>query len=137
MPVAQSRIATATEQTHTRFRMIAFMASDGKVCLRPRSGKQYSLQRAVAQLGSALEWGSRGPGFKSRRPDFALCMSEDENRHECCFCAKSVLSPELVTLVMFAGEAREQDAAQRVFTHKKCLRDRVSKSVPLLSDTID
>ena len=69
MPVAQSRIATATEQTHTRFRMIAFMASDGKVCLRPGSGKQYSLQRAVAQLGSALEWGSRGRGFKSRRPD--------------------------------------------------------------------
>jgi hypothetical protein len=26
--------------------------------------------RAVAQLGRALEWGSRGPGFKSRQPDF-------------------------------------------------------------------
>ncbi len=26
-------------------------------------------ERAVAQLGSALEWGSRGRGFKSRRPD--------------------------------------------------------------------
>lgn len=25
--------------------------------------------RAVAQLGSALEWGSRGRGFKSRQPD--------------------------------------------------------------------
>jgi hypothetical protein len=25
--------------------------------------------RAVAQLGSALEWGSRGPAFKSRQPD--------------------------------------------------------------------
>jgi hypothetical protein len=25
----------------------------------------------VAQLGRALEWGSRGPGFKSRRPDFS------------------------------------------------------------------
>src|SRR5947208_1671116 len=48
------------------------MASHGKVCLRPRSGKQYSLQRAVAQLGSALEWGSRGRGFKSRRPDAAI-----------------------------------------------------------------
>src|SRR5437773_5155679 len=31
--------------------------------------QQYSPQRAVAQLGSALEWGSRGRGFKSRRPD--------------------------------------------------------------------
>ena len=137
MPIAKSRIATAKEQPQRRFRMIAYMASHGKVCLRPRSGKQYSLQRAVAQLGSALEWGSRGRGFKSRRPDFALCMSEDETRHECCFCGRSVPSPELVTLVMFAGEAREQDAAQRRFTHKKCLRDRVSKSVPLLSDIID
>ncbi len=27
-------------------------------------------ERAVAQLGSALEWGSGGRGFKSRRPDF-------------------------------------------------------------------
>src|SRR4051794_30600412 len=27
------------------------------------------LNRAVAQLGSALEWGSRGPGFESRRPE--------------------------------------------------------------------
>ena len=26
-------------------------------------------KRAVAQLGSALEWGSRGRGFKSRRPE--------------------------------------------------------------------
>ena len=28
-----------------------------------------SLIRAVAQPGSALPWGGRGPGFKSRRPD--------------------------------------------------------------------
>ena len=34
--------------------------------------QQYLPQRAVAQLGSALEWGSRGRGFKSRRPDFQL-----------------------------------------------------------------
>ena len=107
------------------------MASHGKVCLQPRSGKQYSLQRAVAQLGSAvaaatgrqenpisfgvlvrflsnrprmffssgdlialseyslqqravaqlgsaLEWGSRGPGFKSRRPDFMLFTYDAE-----------------------------------------------------------
>ena len=26
-------------------------------------------RRAVAQFGSALDWGSRGRGFKSRRPD--------------------------------------------------------------------
>ena len=28
-----------------------------------------SVRRAVAQLGSALDWGSRGRGFESRRPD--------------------------------------------------------------------
>jgi hypothetical protein len=30
--------------------------------------------RAVAQLGSALEWGSRGRGFKSRRPERDLAI---------------------------------------------------------------
>src|SRR5438128_1994471 len=39
------------------------------VCLRARSGKQYSFSRAVVQLGRTLEWGSRGRGFKSRQPD--------------------------------------------------------------------
>ena len=29
----------------------------------------FQLIRAVAQSGSALPWGGRGPGFKSRRPD--------------------------------------------------------------------
>ena len=31
-------------------------------------------RRAVAQLGSALEWGSRGRGFESRRPDHGWLM---------------------------------------------------------------
>jgi hypothetical protein len=35
--------------------------------------------RAVAQLGSALEWGSRGPGFKSRQPDQLLTRRASEN----------------------------------------------------------
>ena len=30
----------------------------------------YKKSRAVAQSGSALAWGVRGPGFDSRRPDF-------------------------------------------------------------------
>ena len=48
-------------------------------------------ERAVAQLGSALEWGSRGRGFKSRRPDSrkvgeryvdvpCLCSAKQQNR---------------------------------------------------------
>ena len=32
--------------------------------------------RDVAQLGSALDWGSRGRRFKSCRPDLLLCRSE-------------------------------------------------------------
>ena len=93
--------------------------------------------RAVAQLGSALEWGSRGRGFKSRRPDFSLCMTQDDSKHICCFCGENVPSPALVTLAVYIGDASEQDAAQAIFCHKKCLRDRVSKSVPLLPDIID
>src|SRR5947207_15940528 len=53
--------------------MADFIESDRNVCLRPGSGKQYSLQRAVVQLGRTLEWGSRGRGFKSRRPEIMLC----------------------------------------------------------------
>src|SRR6266508_4247062 len=38
-----------------------------------RAGRCYAVpaagQRDVAQLGSALDWGSRGRGFESRRPD--------------------------------------------------------------------
>ena len=35
----------------------------GNVCLRPGSGKQYSLQRAVVQLGRTLEWGAYPDDF--------------------------------------------------------------------------
>ena len=35
----------------------------------PGSGLNLGAHRAVAQSGSALDWGSRGRGFKSRRPD--------------------------------------------------------------------
>ncbi len=34
-----------------------------------KSEYNYSFFRAVAQSGSALPWGGRGPGFESRRPD--------------------------------------------------------------------
>lgn len=35
----------------------------------------HSPQRAVAQLGRALEWGSRGREFESRRPDAGFLAS--------------------------------------------------------------
>src|SRR5690606_11073152 len=40
----------------------------GRGSLRRHRGYT-GLSRAVAQLGSALDWGSRGRGFKSRQPD--------------------------------------------------------------------
>jgi hypothetical protein len=39
--------------------------------------------RAVAQLGSALEWGSRGRGFKSRRPDSFNTACVESRRSSC------------------------------------------------------
>jgi hypothetical protein len=36
---------------------------------RPENGSAQALERDVAQPGSALDWGSRGPGFESRHPD--------------------------------------------------------------------
>ena len=50
------------------------MASDGAslvpTCIfGQRSHLRFPCYRAVAQLGSALEWGSRGRGFESRRPE--------------------------------------------------------------------
>ncbi len=68
-------------------------------------------------------------GFKSRRPDFSLCMTQDDSKHICCLRGENVPSPALVTLAVFIGDASQQDGAQAIFCHKKCLRDRISKSV--------
>ena len=42
--------------------------------------------RAVAQLGSALVWGTRGRGFKSRQPDqidkYTVYVRERSKSHE-------------------------------------------------------
>ena len=48
--------------------------------------KSFSLKyigREVAQLASALEWGSRGRGFKSHLPDFYISkgFEADRERH--------------------------------------------------------
>src|SRR5438309_3452429 len=82
--IAQRRTPTAMALTNASFRRIEFIKSAGNVCLRRGSGKQYSLQRAVAQLGSALEWGSRGRGFKSRRPEKFLSHGLTRMKHRLC-----------------------------------------------------
>jgi hypothetical protein len=64
-------------------------------------------------------------------------MTEDNSKHQCRFCDKTVLSPDLITLAVFVGDSGEQDAAQAIFCHKKYLHDRVSKSVPLHPDIVD
>ena len=37
-----------------------------------RLGLHFWITRAVAQFGSAFDWGSKGRGFKSRQPDSSL-----------------------------------------------------------------
>ena len=47
-------------------------AENKRACLPPEQPEQrynVGLHRGVAQSGSALALGARGPGFKSRRPD--------------------------------------------------------------------
>jgi hypothetical protein len=57
----RSRAETVNREPRTLFRVAK--ASDLGIFAVLRK------HRAVAQLGSALEWGSRGRGFESRRPD--------------------------------------------------------------------
>ena len=61
-------------------------------CFRSRKPKrlphaqkwqQYSPQRAVVQLGRTLEWGSRGRGFKSRRPERFLATDFTQMNTDC------------------------------------------------------
>ena len=50
--------------------------------------------RAVAQLGRALEWGSRGREFKSLRPDFfsdyLSTFPRDGEGHPICYLARVI-----------------------------------------------
>jgi hypothetical protein len=64
-------------------------------------------------------------------------MTKDYPKDQCCFCDKTVLSPDFITLAVFVGDAGEEDAGQAIFCHKRCLHNRVSKSVPLHPDIID
>ena len=41
----------------------------GNAYTKKALGNERDLIRGVAQLGSALDWGSRGRGFKSPHPD--------------------------------------------------------------------
>ena len=45
------------------------MAGQARFPIAPIDLLPLLTQRAVAQLGSALVWGTRGRGFKSRQPD--------------------------------------------------------------------
>ena len=71
---------------HTAIMAAAVVTSVGPLvaigCLRWLSARF----RAVAQLGSALDWGSRGRGFKSRQPDGVISQDICEGRtHGCGF----------------------------------------------------
>ena len=48
------------------------MAGQARFTFTPIDLLPLLTQRAVAQLGSALVWGTRGRGFKSRQPDWDM-----------------------------------------------------------------
>src|SRR5690625_701036 len=52
----------------------------GKVLATALLGALMQYSRDVAQFGSALDWGSRGRGFKSRRPDRAVAGHREVRR---------------------------------------------------------
>jgi hypothetical protein len=65
MRPARRRSCTASDESNVRGVRVLFLLE-----YSPRAPHLALLwRRAVAQLGSALEWGSRGRGFESRRPD--------------------------------------------------------------------
>src|SRR5439155_9048765 len=60
-------------------------------------------KRAVAQLGSALEWGSRGRGFKSRRPEF---VETEATRRSVLPCSMSMFSVAVRQVAATLGHVR-------------------------------
>src|SRR2546429_7383968 len=65
--------------------MVAWDYRDGRACaaesgsaLRCTGRRPVTVrQRDVAQFGSALDWGSRGRGFESRRPDTEKALTSE------------------------------------------------------------
>jgi len=55
-----------------------------------------------------------------------------DNFVECCFCDLNLKRNEAVLLQVFPKI--DCDEAQNLFTHKKCLRERIKKMVPLHPD---
>jgi hypothetical protein len=53
----------------TAARVLFFSYPKGTCTLAQETRCFLARERAVAQLGSALEWGSRGRGFESRQPE--------------------------------------------------------------------
>ena len=52
----------------------------------------------------------------------------------CCFCGASLEIDEAVSLVVFPQVNGEE--SQQLFCHKKCLNDRLDKSIPRHPDLI-
>jgi hypothetical protein len=78
-------------------------------------------QRAVAQLGSALDWGSRGREFKSRQPDRVKCLVRRQIYLSKYFCF----------MIVFAGDHlfRPPFSRKRVAKPGQCLTRHVRRDV--------
>jgi hypothetical protein len=58
--------------------------------------------------------------------------SKKDNFVECCFCDLKLPKKEAVLLRVFPEI--DNDESQDVFTHKKCLRERIKTTIPLHPD---
>ena len=70
-----------SEPPRLRARTFSLSVSKGTCTWHRKTRCSLARERAVAQLGSALEWGSRGRGFESRQPDFSVFLEDS-------FCLK-------------------------------------------------
>src|SRR5437868_5318870 len=69
---SRSNLAAPEARSPAAWKPPFFLSAD-KVASNAEVANTIPRNRAVVQLGRTLEWGSRGRGFKSRRPEVLLC----------------------------------------------------------------
>src|SRR5438477_396366 len=69
---SRSNLAAPEARSPAAWKPPFFLSAD-KVASNAEVANTIPRNRAVVQLGRTLEWGSRGRGFKSRRPEILLC----------------------------------------------------------------
>src|SRR5207253_5414938 len=70
---SRSNLAAPEARSPAAWKPPFFLSAD-KVASNAEVANTIPRNRAVVQLGRTLEWGSRGRGFKSRRPEILFCL---------------------------------------------------------------